>query len=180
MVGRRVWQGACMAGGMHGRDPCMVEGMCGGGVHGRRCAWQEGMCIGGVWRGGGVHGRRGMHGRGRGHTWCGGVAGETATAEDGTHPTGIHSCLCGIFMAFMLCFLLNYIKVSICVLTLSLTNYTYTFYTNTNLQCTANKYEILSFISRYVTKNRGSHKNCESPRKKYFSVHVKSMASKTK
>ena len=31
-----------------------------------------------------------------GHTWRGGggvVAGETATAADGTHPTEIHSCL---------------------------------------------------------------------------------------
>ena len=28
-----------------------------------------------------------------GHTWRGAcVAGETATAADGTHPTGMHSC----------------------------------------------------------------------------------------
>ena len=38
-----------------------------------------------------------MRGRGstcgRGHAWEGGcVAGETATAADGTHPTGMHSC----------------------------------------------------------------------------------------
>ena len=77
-----------------------------GGVHGR-----ETEC---VWRGGGMYGRRGMHGRGmrdRGHAWCGvcawqwacvvggvhgrGVcwAGETATAADGTRPTGMHSCI---------------------------------------------------------------------------------------
>ena len=43
-----------------------------------------------------------MHGRGEcvagGYTWHGGVhgrvcmEGETATAADGTHPTGMHSC----------------------------------------------------------------------------------------
>ena len=46
-----------------------------GGMHGRGCAWQ-GACMAG-----------GMHGRGV----C--VAGEMATAVDGTHPTGMHSCL---------------------------------------------------------------------------------------
>ena len=42
--------------------------------------------------------RRSMHGEG-GHAWqgvCGGrgacVAGDTATAADGTHPTGMQSC----------------------------------------------------------------------------------------
>ena len=40
--------------------------------------WQGGVC-----GGGGVHGREGA---------C--VAGETATAADGTHPTGMHSCFC--------------------------------------------------------------------------------------
>ena len=44
-----AWQGACMAGGMHGSDTCVVGGMCG----------KEGM------RGtGGMHGKGGMHGRG--------------------------------------------------------------------------------------------------------------------
>ena len=38
----------------------------------------------GVCGGGGIHGRGGMH-------VC--VAGETATAADGTHPTAIQSCL---------------------------------------------------------------------------------------
>ena len=46
------------------------------GVHGRGCAWQGGTCKAG-----------GMHSRGV----C--VAGETPTAADGTHPTGMHSCL---------------------------------------------------------------------------------------
>ena len=47
---------------------------------------------------GGVHGR-GMHGGGmcgRGACMAGGgacVAGETATAVDSTHPTGIHYCI---------------------------------------------------------------------------------------
>ena len=48
----------------------MVGGMCGS-----RCVW---------W--GDVHGR-GIHDRGT----C--MVGETATAADGTHPTGMHSCL---------------------------------------------------------------------------------------
>ena len=35
----------------------------------------------------------GMHGRGRGHAWQGAcVAGKTAIAAGGTHPTGMHSC----------------------------------------------------------------------------------------
>ena len=34
-----------------------------------------------------------MRGRGRGHVWQGAcVAGETATAVNGTHPTGMYSC----------------------------------------------------------------------------------------
>ena len=44
-------------------------------VHGAG-GWQGGVC-----GGGGVHGREGA---------C--VAEETATAVDGTHPTGMHSC----------------------------------------------------------------------------------------
>ena len=37
--------------------------------------------------------QRGGHGRG-GHVWLGkgGVGGEAATAADGTHHTGMHSC----------------------------------------------------------------------------------------
>ena len=70
-------EGACME-GMCGRGACMV------GAH----AWQGGGC---VWQGG-------MHGRGM-HAWQGGMhgrgacmAGDMATAVDGTHPTGMHSC----------------------------------------------------------------------------------------
>ena len=63
-----------MAGGMHGRK----------GVCGRGHAWQGGMggrgaCVaGGAWQGGG-------------HAWQRGacMAGETATAADGTHPAGM-------------------------------------------------------------------------------------------
>ena len=82
-------------------------------MHGKgKCAWQRGGCMcgegeGHVWqgmhgrggmvgRGWGMHGR-GMHGGGhvwQGATWPGCMHGrETATAVDGTHPTGIHSCV---------------------------------------------------------------------------------------
>ena len=76
--GGHAWQGACMAG------VCMWWG----------CAWQRGMCGRGACKAGG---RVCMAG---GHAWQGGmhgrvacVAGETATAADGTHPTGMHSCV---------------------------------------------------------------------------------------
>ena len=59
---------------------------------GKGCAWQ-----------GGMHGMGGMHGNGacmaggvhvRGHAWQGVcLAGETATAADSTHPTGMHPCV---------------------------------------------------------------------------------------
>ena len=57
--------------GVHGQGVC-VAGECAwwGSVHGRGCAWLR-RC---AWQG-----------------EC--VAGETATAADGTHPTGMHSCL---------------------------------------------------------------------------------------
>ena len=70
-------RGACMAKGcVHGQG-----GMCGRGYGG--CAWQED-----------VHGREhawhrgGMCGKGGGAY----VAEESATAADGTHPTGMNSC----------------------------------------------------------------------------------------
>ena len=58
-------------------------------MHGRGHAWQEGM-----------HGQGDMHawegvsmvGGMRGLGWGTCVAGETATAVGGTHPTGMHSC----------------------------------------------------------------------------------------
>ena len=74
---------------------------------------------------GSVSGEGGMHGKGgvvkgtcvaRGHAWhlwwgrhawqgaC--VAGETATAEDGTHPTGMHSCFNQFYSFFTLHFFL--------------------------------------------------------------------------
>ena len=66
--------------------------MCGeGGVHGEGCMHGRGTCMAGGVHGGGMHGR-GMHGGGvHGRKAC--VAGETATAADGTHPTAMHSCL---------------------------------------------------------------------------------------
>ena len=77
MAGGPVWQGACMAGGVHGEGhswwgACMAKGTCvAGGVHGSGGnAWQ-----------GGIHVRR------RG---C--VATEMATAAGGTRPTGMNSC----------------------------------------------------------------------------------------
>ena len=77
---------------MHGRGVVYDGGTCvAGGVHG------EGVYVAGVC----VCGReawmvRGMDGGG--HVWWGAcmvggiVAGETTTAADGTHPTGMHSC----------------------------------------------------------------------------------------
>ena len=73
--------GACMAGGW----ACMVGA----------CAWQGvymagGMCGGGhAWQGS-TCGRGCVHGTGV----C--VAGKIAIAAGGTHPTGMHSCLCVI------------------------------------------------------------------------------------
>ena len=85
MGGVHAWQGGHVwPGGMHGRGACVGRGhvwgggMCGvgaGGMHGRQCASQGGV------RGGGA---------------C--VAGETATAADGTHPTGMLSCFNALFL----------------------------------------------------------------------------------
>ena len=112
MVGRgHVWEW-----GVHGRGACVAGGMFSGGVHGSGHAWQVEACVvGGMHGVGGVHGRGacmagGMHGGG--YVWqqvcvVGGgdmhgrgihdrgtcMVGETATAADGTHPTGMHSCL---------------------------------------------------------------------------------------
>ena len=82
MAGGHAWWGACVAGGMHvgsnmhGRGEymagaCMVGGMCGRGCAWQgEHAWQWGTCMA----------------RGK----C--MAGEAATAADGTHPTRMHSC----------------------------------------------------------------------------------------
>ena len=73
-------------GGIHGKGcafqgACMAEGMCGKGL----CMVGVGKCGKGVMHGRGVHGR--------GHIWQGVcLVGETATASDGTHPTGMYSC----------------------------------------------------------------------------------------
>ena len=61
----------------------MHSGVCvAGGMHGRGSTWQGDM-------------------RGRGA--C--MAGETATAADGMHPTGMHSCLHGHFLTWLKVFL---------------------------------------------------------------------------
>ena len=53
MVGGHAWQGACMAGGMHGIWGHAWQGVCmAGGICNRGCAWQGG-CM-----------AEGMHGRG--------------------------------------------------------------------------------------------------------------------
>ena len=85
------WQGVCVAEGHVWQRVCMAGGMHGGGVRGRGHAWK------GAWKGG-VHGRghvwqEGMCGRGDmcGKGAC--MAGKTAIAAGGTHPTGMHSCL---------------------------------------------------------------------------------------
>ena len=71
----------------------MAGGVCMGG------AWQGGMCGKGYVCGKGACMAGGMHGGG--HAWWGAcmaggtcVAVEMATAADGTHPTGMHSCSC--------------------------------------------------------------------------------------
>ena len=69
--------------GMHGKGACVAGGH----------AWQGGVHGKGAWVVGGVRGKGGVHGRG--DVWRGGacVAGEMATAADGSHPTGMHSCI---------------------------------------------------------------------------------------
>ena len=101
MAGRACMVGGCMAErcawqrGMHGRG-CMAGGH----------TWQGGACMAGghAWPGG-MRGRRvcmaggGVHGRGAylvGVCMVGGgacMAGKTAIASGGTHPTGMHSCI---------------------------------------------------------------------------------------
>ena len=68
-----AWQG-------HGRGACMAGGMHGKGAYVARRA-----CVAGV-----------MFGRGEA---C--VAGEMATAADGTHPTGMHSCISSPLVLFL-------------------------------------------------------------------------------
>ena len=98
--GDMLGRGACMAVGVcmvgvyvvwgHAWGTCMAKGgVCGGG-----CAWQ-GACMVGSCMVGGVHSRgacmaEGMEAcmAGRGGGAC--MAGETAIAAGGTHPTGMH------------------------------------------------------------------------------------------
>ena len=57
---------------MHGKGAC---GMAKGGIHGKGGHVWQGACVAGE------------------HAWQGSMAGEMAPAADGTHPTGMHSCL---------------------------------------------------------------------------------------
>ena len=70
-VSHSVHRGSAWQGGVHGRGVCIGRGVC--MVEG--CAWQGRCMVGGVC--------------GRGAY----MPGDTATAADGTHPTGMHSCL---------------------------------------------------------------------------------------
>ena len=80
---------------MHGRGVCMV-----GGMHGREHV-QQGHAWQGACAAGDMHGR-GMHGGGnvwQGDAWWGEcvaggayLAGKTAIAAGGTHPTEMHFC----------------------------------------------------------------------------------------
>ena len=94
MHGRRhAWQGTCVVGGMH-----VGGGVCGGGcVRGGRHSWQ-GVCMAGDCMVGDMHFRDMCGG---GCAWWGAcVAGEMATAADGMHPTGMHSCFTGVCQSF--------------------------------------------------------------------------------
>ena len=72
--------GVCMTGGMHGRmDMHVMEHVWQGPCMAGGCAWRGACMAGGLWQ--------------RGHMWHGTcMTGEAATAADGTHPTGMHSC----------------------------------------------------------------------------------------
>ena len=84
---------ACVKNSVHGEGACMAGGhACQGSCVVGVCVWQGGM------HGAGLHSQGacmagGMQG-GRAGVWQGAcMAGEMATAADGMHPTGMHSCL---------------------------------------------------------------------------------------
>ena len=88
-LAREACMGDVHGGGMHDRGHAWQ----GRGMHGKDCAWQGTCMAGGVQK---------VHGRGhawwgctwQGHAWQGAcMAGEMATAADGTHTTGMHSCV---------------------------------------------------------------------------------------
>ena len=83
-------RGMCMAGGV-GWGACMAGSMH-GGAHGRGCvqwghAWQGCIVWGCAWQG---------VCEAWGHVW----QGRGATAVDGTHPTGMHSCINKAFSVY--------------------------------------------------------------------------------
>ena len=93
-----------------GRRACMVGGMPGGGYGGHvwrgACMVGVGACGGHAWQGTcmarGMCGRGGMHGKGHvcaTHAPCHTrpPAPTCGQCADGTHPTGMHSCLCCLF-----------------------------------------------------------------------------------
>ena len=67
---------------MHGRGMCAARG----------CVWQVCVCVVGGMHGGRVY-----------------MAGETAPAADGTHPTGMHSCFYRSFVTVRYVYFESYI-----------------------------------------------------------------------
>ena len=86
--GKVMFSQACVKNSVHRGGAWQGHRVWCGGMHGRVCAWW-GACMAG-----GMHG--GGHVCGEGHAWQWGggacVAGETAIAAGGTHPTGMPSC----------------------------------------------------------------------------------------
>ena len=83
-----AWQGVCMAGGVHGRGMCGRGCAWQRGMHDRVSAWQ-GVCMAGLCMEGVYMGEACMAGGVRVRGSC--MAGKTAIAAGGTHPTGMHS-----------------------------------------------------------------------------------------
>ena len=80
---RHAWQGvACVV-----KEACMARG-----VHDRGHVWWGCVARGVCGRGNSIHGKVGMH---VGGGVC--MTGEMATAVDGIHPTGMHSCFQNMF-----------------------------------------------------------------------------------
>ena len=92
-------RGACMVkrgmldkGGHAGKGKCVAKGiMCGKGVCMVKGGCAQGACMAGAVQGGGMHSGGDAWWE---VTWWGGacMAREMATAVDGMHPTGMHSC----------------------------------------------------------------------------------------
>ena len=111
--GGHVWEGCvCQGACMVGEGVCMAGGMCSRGVCGSGGMYGRGVRGGGMWQGacvvgGGVcmeggHACQGVCVVGACAWWAVCMAEETATAVDGTHPTGMHSCCYNCFVIIVL------------------------------------------------------------------------------